>query len=105
MEFSMADPALVWRPTNAPVAISRTDDIWFISPDTGWLVNSNGNILKTDDGGNSWALQHHASRVYLRCVGFSNPLLGWVGSISPIQRLFTTRNGGAQWDVIGNLPP
>jgi photosystem II stability/assembly factor-like uncharacterized protein len=105
MEVSMADPALVWRPTNAPVASSRTDDIWFISADTGWLVNSNGNILRTDDGGNNWALQHHARRVYLRCVGFSNPQLGWVGSVSPIQRLFTTRNGGAQWDVVGNLPP
>ena len=44
-------PTMTWRPTNAPLASSRTDDIWFRTPETGWLVNSNGQIMRTDDGG------------------------------------------------------
>ena len=56
--MAVPNPALLWRKTNAPVSSSRTDDIWFASPETGWAVNSNGQILKTGDGGNSWTVQH-----------------------------------------------
>jgi hypothetical protein len=52
---AVADPT--WRPTNAPVASSRTDDIWFLDHDRGWAVNSNGQILHTEDGFNSWQEQ------------------------------------------------
>src|ERR1051326_8083085 len=43
-------PQLIWRPTNAPIASSRTDDIWFLDPQCGWAVNSNGQIVHTEDG-------------------------------------------------------
>ena len=62
-------PTLTWRPTNAPSASSRTDDIWFIDPQTGWAVNSNGEIVKTTDGGARWERQLHDPSVYFRCVG------------------------------------
>jgi photosystem II stability/assembly factor-like uncharacterized protein len=99
------NPGLLWRKTNAPVSSSRTDDIWFASPEIGWAVNSNGQILRTDDGGNSWAVQHQDASVYLRCVGFAGTNIGWVGSISQTTRLFKTVNGGANWTVVDNLPP
>jgi photosystem II stability/assembly factor-like uncharacterized protein len=104
--MTLPDPALVWRKTNAPVSSSRTDDIWFATPDIGWAVNSNGQILRTDDGGKSWNEQHKDSSVYLRCIGFAgtNIKVGWVGSISPARRLFVTRDG-ATWNTVDNLPP
>jgi photosystem II stability/assembly factor-like uncharacterized protein len=99
------NPGLLWRKTNAPVSSSRTDDIWFASPDTGWAVNSNGQILRTDDGGNNWTIQHQDDSVYLRCVGFAGTNIGWAGSISGTSRLFKTADGGANWTVVTNLPP
>lgn len=95
---------LSWRRTNAPVASSRTDDIWFSDPKTGWAVNSDGNIIKTSDGGNSWAVQHSAPGAYLRCVGFANANVGWVGTLSPARRLFRTVDGGATWTSVSPLP-
>ena len=103
--MSHADAAMVWRKTNAPIASSRTDDIWFASADIGWAVNSNGQILKTSDGGRNWVEQLSDDTVYLRCVGFSGTQIGWVGSISAARRLFATRDGGATWKVVENLPP
>ena len=97
------NPALMWRKTNAPVASSRTDDIWFVSADVGWAVNSNGQILKTDDGGDTWTVQHQASS-YLRCIGFAGDRIGWAGSVSGT-RLFHTTNGGGNWAAVTNLPP
>jgi photosystem II stability/assembly factor-like uncharacterized protein len=95
---------LRWRKTNAPQASSRTDDIWFLNADTGWAVNSDGNILKTTDGGSSWSVQHSAPGVYLRCVGFANANVGWVGTLTRTRRLFHTTDGGNSWSVVSPLP-
>jgi len=94
---------LQWRPTNAPNASSRTDDIWFIDESTGWAVNSNGHILFTEDGGANWTRQFSAD-VYLRCVGFANRNKGWVGTLGASKRLFHTENGGQTWKRVDNLP-
>jgi photosystem II stability/assembly factor-like uncharacterized protein len=91
-----------WRPTGAPFA-RRTDDIWFIDPQVGWAVNSNGHILKTTDGGDNWTRQF-AVGAHLRCVGFADAQVGWVGTLTPSRRLFHTRNGGANWAQVTNLP-
>lgn len=95
---------LSWRKTNAPQASSRTDDIWFINPESGWAVNSDGNILKTNDGGKNWTIQHSAPGVYLRCVAFANANVGWVGTLTRNRRLFHTTDGGAHWSVVSPLP-
>ena len=102
-EAANGAPELKWRPTNAPPASSRTDDIWFVDPETGWAVNSNGQILKTEDGGASWEEQFQ-SGAYLRSVGFANACSGWVGTLSAATRMFHTRDGGANWLEVGNLP-
>jgi photosystem II stability/assembly factor-like uncharacterized protein len=93
-----------WRKTNAPVASSRTDDIFFLDPDTGWAVNSNGQILKTTAGGAHWNEQLRIQKAYLRCTGFANARKGWVGSLTRDQRLWSTGDGGATWKRLDNLP-
>lgn len=95
--------ALQWQPTNAPVASSRTDDIWFLDPSIGWAVNSNGQILKTTDGGKTWQEQFH-SKFYLRCVGFANKSKGWVGTLKNSELLYQTLDGGKTWTIVQNLP-
>jgi photosystem II stability/assembly factor-like uncharacterized protein len=96
-------PALRWRATNAPTASSRTDDIWFLNAQTGWAVNSNGHILKTADGGQTWTKQF-TTGAYLRCVGFADAQHGWAGTLSPSRRLFATADGGERWDQVEGLP-
>src|SRR4051812_38284570 len=94
---------LTWRPTKLTAA-TRTDDIWFADASVGWAVNADGNILKTADGGESWVRQGHFAENYLRCIAFSDPDTGWVGTLEPAPRLIATRDGGASWSSVGNLP-
>jgi photosystem II stability/assembly factor-like uncharacterized protein len=93
-----------WAPTNAPLATSRTDDIWFFDADTGWAVNSDGDILSTESGGLQWTRVFHAEGVYLRSIAFTDRQNGFVGTVSASARLFRTSDGGRTWEAVGNLP-
>jgi photosystem II stability/assembly factor-like uncharacterized protein len=95
---------LKWFSTNAPIASSRTDDIWFVDPMVGWAVNSNGQIIKTTDGGNTWE-QQFQDDIYLRCIGFATPLKGWAGTLTEGKRFYATTDGGQNWTLIDNLLP
>jgi photosystem II stability/assembly factor-like uncharacterized protein len=94
-----------WRPTKAPTASSRTDDIWFIDPQVGWAVNSNGQILHTTDGFDSFTVQLHDPAVYFRCVGFASAQRGWAGTLTKSKPFFSTSDGGRQWSSVTGLPP
>jgi photosystem II stability/assembly factor-like uncharacterized protein len=98
-------PPLRWRATPAPIASSRTDDIWFLDPQVGWAVNSNGQVVHTTDGGNAWVEQLHDPEVYFRCVGFASAMRGWAGTLTSGKILFETRDGGHTWTRVTNLPP
>src|SRR5829696_2170303 len=96
-----------WVKTDAPRPSSRTDDIWFLDERVGWAVNSNGQILKTEDGFETFVPQAHLKGNYLRCVGFANAKVGWVGTLDrekANERLFHTDDGGVTWKNVENLP-
>ena len=87
----------------APAGYGRHDDLFFVSPDSGWVVNGAGEIHRTIDGGQSWTLQTTVSN-YLRCVGFATPLKGWAGSLFGPPLLYATGNAGVTWTPVTNIP-
>jgi photosystem II stability/assembly factor-like uncharacterized protein len=104
-EDEPAPAEFTWRVTNAPTASSRTDDIWFRDALRGWAVNSNGQIVHTEDGFATWEEQFSDPTVYFRCVAFASDTRGWVGTLTPGKRLFATEDGGATWTAVPDLPP
>lgn len=95
-----------WKPTNAPLASSRTDDIWFVDDQTGWAVNSNGQVLFTQNGGDDWVVKHvFPPKTYLRCIAFPTASTGWIGALTGSHALYKSNDGGTTWSPIGNLPP
>jgi photosystem II stability/assembly factor-like uncharacterized protein len=83
---------------------SRTDDIYFLDEHRGWAVNSDGGIWATENGGRDWSRQAHLPDSYLRCVSFADPHTGWIGTLSGPHRLYATRDAGATWAPVENLP-
>jgi photosystem II stability/assembly factor-like uncharacterized protein len=107
----------VWVPTNAPVSQSRTDDIWFFDESDGWLLNSNGQVCKTIDGGDSWTQKLFVdpgapANPYLRCMGWPSRTVGWIGAVTQFHEgknyldilLHKTEDGGETWRSIRNMP-
>ena len=51
------DPAASWTllpGSPIQVKIGRHEDVTFVSPVTGWVVNFSGEIFKTANGGQTW---------------------------------------------------
>ncbi len=96
---------------NSPTAGFRHDDIYFLNADTGWVVNVDGYIYRTTDGGDSWTTQLYQPATSFRCVGFANANLGWAGNLGPgswspttdTLPLYQTIDGGNSWQPITNI--
>lgn len=95
----------------SPNAPFRHDDIFFVNPDTGWLVNVNGNIYRTINSGATWQAQVLNSPTAFRSVGFANGQKGWAGNLGPDSwapttdtfPLYQTTNSGLNWQPVTNI--
>ena len=86
-----------WHATNAPEAV-RYDDFRFIDPQVGWAINSAGQIIHTEDGFKTFTIQQTVpGDTWLRCMSFSSPTDGWVGTITRTAAL--VENAG--WQDLG----
>ena len=103
---------------NAPFLNNyKHDDIYFVTPDIGWVVNGpinvgdSGMVHKTTDGGLSWTRQFTVSKSRFRSVAFVDSLKGFVGnvgagissSVTDTNIFYTTLDGGDTWSVVQNL--
>lgn len=82
-----------WTELNVPASI-RYDDIFFHNPLSGITINSEGQVLKTNDGGKTWAESSNLNQ-YLRCIEFINEDVGFIGSLD--SALYLTNDGGESW--------
>jgi photosystem II stability/assembly factor-like uncharacterized protein len=99
---------LTWRPTSAKSA-TRYDDVFFLTPNLGWAVNSDAEVIHTRNGGVTWTTQTiledvNDRPIYPRCIQFANETHGFLGTVSEAMRLYTTSNGGATWEPRPDLP-
>lgn len=104
----LASPALAQSWEELPIEQSlRFNDIYFISPDTGWAVNGSAYIYRTVDGGQSWQLKFYRDDTHLRSVGFLNASRGFAGNVgegefgttNPVP-LYESSNGGSTWSAV-----
>lgn len=92
---------------NAPF-VQRNDDAFFVTPETGWVVNGWGEIWKTNDGGESWWKQFNSPTTYFRSVGFVDSLTGFAGNLgteefggaTDANLIYKTINGGRNWEPV-----
>jgi len=80
----------------------RYDDIHFVDDNVGWAINSNGQVLKTSDGGAHWDLQAQYDGEWLRCISMVDERVGWLGSTTGGTLRKTT--DGRSWQTVSNLP-
>lgn len=89
----------VWKATNT-TRVTRHDDIWFVSSQEGWAVNSDGKILYTNDAGDHWEVVGSDSETYFRCISMTPEGRGWIGAIVPRTKRLWRSTDGQNWSVL-----
>jgi photosystem II stability/assembly factor-like uncharacterized protein len=96
-----------WQTLNSVPIVTRYNDIYFVTPDRGWIANGSGQIYRTLDGGVSWQKQFEKSTVHFRSIGFVDSLNGWAGNVGPgefgatdTSTIYQTADGGKTWTTV-----
>jgi photosystem II stability/assembly factor-like uncharacterized protein len=89
--------------------------VYFLNQSTGWVAGSNGTLLFTNDGGQSWHAMRRPTEDALRDVYFSDEQNGWLVCDRAVYKLKTndepqtyllrTSDGGATWRRIDLSDP
>jgi photosystem II stability/assembly factor-like uncharacterized protein len=84
----------------------RYEDISFINKDTGYAASSQGYVMKTVNGGQSWSTVI-LGYTYYRSVDFTTSKKGFVGGLSNSSQdiLKMTKDGGSTWTDLSNKLP
>ncbi|KAK3286395.1 hypothetical protein CYMTET_6046, partial [Cymbomonas tetramitiformis] len=96
-DCDLSDPSCVKDPAWDNYVAYSWHAVQFLGFPTGWIAGSHGTLLKTDDGGNSWAAQDLGlpQTVVLRAVAIVGELSVYAaGSEGTIVH---TADGGATW--------
>ncbi|MBL8006627.1 MAG: T9SS type A sorting domain-containing protein [Ignavibacteria bacterium] len=81
-------------------------DLFFLNANTGWVINIEGPVFKTTNGGNNWTQTDTIfPMASLQNITFLNENTGWLTARNPARPLFKTTNSGFNWTPITNIPP
>lgn len=87
-----------WEKVNLPVGYSSNYwlDIYFLpgDPNYGWACGFNGMVIRTTDGGNTWAGSTISGAYHLESIHFPTRTVGYTSGVDGI---FKSTNGGVTW--------
>jgi len=88
-----------WQWVHPDVQGTTINDLSFIDDNNGWAVGQGGVIMKTTDGGNTWAAQNSGTTYNILGVDFVSSSTGWaVGNLGDYTSfVIKTTDGGTTW--------
>jgi photosystem II stability/assembly factor-like uncharacterized protein len=90
-----------WTLIHPYPTLNNLIDAHFVSEQEGWVVGTDGLIMYTEDGGNSWDIQHSDPDESIWSIFFIDDNEGWAVGWSSI---YHTTNAGNTWEE-QNRPP
>jgi len=73
-------------------------DAYFFDANTGWVVGDSGLVLKSTNGGVSWAAQNSGTNIRLRKAFFISEKIGWIAAER--RSVLRTTDGGVTWSTV-----
>ena len=96
----------IFEPVNYGQDVNLTD-VFFVSPDVGWVSGEHATILKTTDGGQTWKAQvggdPSGNEKAIRQLRFLDDRHGWAVTDDSSHRLLRTMDGES-WEQVAEIP-
>jgi len=94
------DEGKTFRQAQSVPVQSTLNSVWFVDEKTGWAAGHWGVILKTTDGGATWALQRSDLKIDqpIFSVYFRDGAEGWAVGLWSL--MLHTVDGGATWQAV-----
>lgn len=86
-----------WTATRRGEEGKDLNAVFFADQKRGWVAGDNGFVSRTEDGGRTWAQQPIATNEAINDIYFRSKDDGYILAGN---RIFNTRNGGAEWQEI-----
>jgi len=98
--FKTKDGGISWTESLIP-DLPHLKGMVFINENLGWLIDGNGQVIKTETGGESFSyylLEGDDSTYTPTSISFVNELSGYISTEEgPV---FKTENGGESWEIV-----
>jgi photosystem II stability/assembly factor-like uncharacterized protein len=96
----------VWEAVNYPEDLSLTD-VFFVSPEVGYVAGAAGTILKTTDAGTSWTPQlggdPESEERAITKLWFVTPTTGWATQVTSTHTNLLRTTDGETWGRVGTI--
>lgn len=86
-----------WQSVNSNVLDNLVDGC-FVNTTVGYVLSSNGKVLKTNDGGTTWLSNANLTGVFTSICHVGTNTLYAGGNC-----IYKSTNGGGSWQLISNL--
>jgi photosystem II stability/assembly factor-like uncharacterized protein len=96
----------VWEAVNYGEDLSLTD-VFFVTPDIGYVAGAAGTILKTTDAGATWTPQlggdPESAEREIRQLWFISPTVGWATQTTSTHSNLLRTTDGENWSRVGQI--
>lgn len=96
----------IWEPVNYGEDLALLD-VFFVTPETGYVGGAGGTILKTTDSGRTWTAllggDPQSEEDAIKQLWFVSPTVGWAVQAASQANLFRTTDGET-WQRVSQLP-
>jgi photosystem II stability/assembly factor-like uncharacterized protein len=97
----------IWEPVNYTEDLSLVD-VFFVTPEIGYVSGAAGTILKTTDAGATWTPllggDPQSEERTINQLFFLNPSVGWAVQITGTHSNLFRTTDGETWGKIGTIP-
>jgi photosystem II stability/assembly factor-like uncharacterized protein len=100
-------PKGIWEPLNYSEDIDL-NDVFFVTPEIGFVAGAAGTILKTTDAGATWTALLGGDPLSeergIHQLWFLSPTVGWATQVTSSQTNLLRTTDGDFWETIGIIP-
>lgn len=90
-----ANAGMTWATATTPILGFNVIELYFLDEQYGWVSGELGQMMYTQDGGETWGISRTGTTTEIKSIRFADPMKGWC--IGADGLILVTKDGGRNW--------